>query len=160
MLIENANKGNSKNVRVLERLLETVGTKYSSANGGVNRALYLLENLEKRLGAEIRGTFTEDELKAILDANNGTMVSEPFWGSQRAMAIQMEDAEQFDQVGKKWGVDVSVIIEKIQDLSPASFLYFHEEIYRFWNEPPAYGSPAPQITLFIEKYVDNDTPNE
>ena len=160
MIIENANNQNSKQIRVLERLIETITSKYDSANSGVNRSLYLLENLEKRLAAEIRSVFTEDELKAILDANNGTMISEPFWGSQRAMVIQMEDGDEYDQVGKKWSVSVPVICEKIMALSPAAFLFFHEDIYRYWNEPPAYGSPSPSIVSFIKKYVVYDTPNE
>ncbi len=162
MIVENANNQNSKQIRVLERLLENITSRYASANGGVNRALYLLENLEKRLTAEIRGLFTEDQLKAILDANNGTLISEPFWGSQRAMVIQMQDGDEYDQLGKKWGVSIEAICNKINKLSPAAFLYFHEEIYRFWNEPPAYGSPSPSITSFIEKYTSHgyDTPNE
>lgn len=160
MLIENANNQNSKQIRVLERLLEIVTSAYESANGGVNRSLYLLENLEKRLALEIRGVFTANELKCILDANNGTMISEPFWGSQRAMVIQMQDGDEYDRIGEKWGVSIAEICTKIQQLSPAAFLYFHEEIYRFWNEPPAYGSPAPELDFFIEKYSSDDTPNE
>ena len=159
MIVENANPQNSKQVRVLERMLETIASKYDSANNGVNRALYLLENLEKRLAAELRGVFTQPELQAILDANNGTMITEPFWGSQRAMVFQMEDSEKYDSMGKKWGVNIPELCKKIEALSPAAFLFFHEEIYRFWNEPPAYGSPAPQIASFIEKYA-HGTPDE
>jgi len=159
MIVEKANQNNSRQIRVLENLLTTIGQKYESANGGVNRSLYLLDNLEKRLATEIRGTFTEQELQAMLDANNGTLITEPFWGSQRAMVIQLEDGDIYDNLGQKWGVDIPKLSFKIMQLSPAAFLFFHEEIYRFWNEP-TYGSPTPQLHLFIEKYVTHDTPNE
>lgn len=154
MIVENANAKNAKQIRVLETILQEVGNNYSSANMGVNRSLYLLLNLEKRLSAELKGVFTKAELSALLDANNGVLIAEPFWGSQRMMVFSLEDSEEFEGLGAKWEISINKLCSKIKALSPAVFLFLHEEIYRFWNEVPAYGSPSPSIEDFLKKYCD------
>jgi predicted 3-demethylubiquinone-9 3-methyltransferase (glyoxalase superfamily) len=66
----------------------------------------------------------------------------------------LEDAEKFDHLSDRWGIDFEVLINKIKSLSVAGLYFLQEEIDRFWNEPSAYGAPSPDLELFLDKFTE------
>lgn len=149
MLLPTALPNNSKQKRVLENLLKEIQSLYteSSDQVAVNRMLLFSFELRKRLSNELKGIFTRSELSLIVDAENGTLISPQYWGSQQMMAIHLNDAHNLDGLGQKWNVDIDALIEKIEDIPASLFLFLHEEIYRFWNE----GENS--LEEFLEKYA-------
>lgn len=152
MVVEHANTNNSKQKRIIESLLEQVQKRYDSDQAGTNRLLAYVFELERKLSYELKGLFTKSELSLIADAENGTMITPQYWGNKRMLLIQLEDANQFDNISEKWDVDFDNLIGKIKNIPDSLLLFLHEEIYRFWNESPAYGSPTPNLDAFTSKY--------
>lgn len=149
MLLPTALPNNSKQKRILTALLYEVQRLYpeSSDQVAVNRFILYTIELEKRFSIELKGIFTRSELSLIIDAENGTMINTQYWGSQQMMAIHLNDAHNLDGLGTKWGVDIDHLIEKIEEMPKSLFLFFHEQVYRFWNE----GENS--LEEFLEKYA-------
>lgn len=136
MVTDIANPKNSKQKRILNDLLAQVDHLYPSSSDqvAVNRLLSYAIKMDKMMAAEIKGLFSKNELMALVDANNGVLVAEPFWGSQRAMAFSLEDAESMDNLGTRWETSIEDLINKIKNMPSSLFLFLHEKIYRFWQE--------------------------
>lgn len=145
MLNNTPTHNNAKNVRIVEEQLHQVEVLYDSRPNGVQRLLSFSLKVGEMLREEIRGHFTAAELNAITDNENGTLIDERYWGNKRMFLISLEDGFELDGLGAKWEVSFEEVKRKINSLSDPAFLYFHEAIYRFWNEAASYGSPAPSL---------------
>ncbi len=157
MIAPNASQENAKNIRVLEKeILEQIDKQYESRTKGVNRLLLFAVKQQELLHEEIRGVFRKEELFAMLDNENGTMIDSRYWGRKRMFLFSLEDGVALDGLDTKWGVDFYVIKDKVESLSNAAFLYLHEQLYLFWNEAPAYGSPSPSLDSFWKKFKPNE----
>lgn len=136
MVTDIANPQNSKQKRILNDLLAQVDQLYPSSSDqvSVNRMLAYNIRMEKIMMNEIQGFFSKNELMAIIDANNGVMITPPFWGNPTAMVLSLEDAETLDGLGTKWEINIHDLNKKLLKMPRSLFLFLHEQIYRFWQE--------------------------
>lgn len=148
-----ANKDNAKQVRLLDTTLDKVDQYYKSRNEGSNRLLLAAVEAIKLAQAELR-RFNKNELTAILQSFNGTIVS-PDMARKWAMVHQLQDAERLEGLSSSFGIDFPILMGKVEEINPAAFPAIFEIIHIFWNE----GS---YITLeaFLEKCSQDATSNE
>lgn len=142
----------SKNIRVLDTRIAQIEQLYDTRPTAVNRLLGFALKSFAILHKEVKDVFTPNELKAILDNENGTMIDERYWGNKQMFLYSLYDGFELDGIGNKWGVSYDEISEKINALPDAAFLYFHESVYRFWNESVAYGSHSPDLEKFVNDF--------
>jgi len=144
---------NDPTIRITQELADQIDQRYTSRTNGVNRLTALALRLEDRAINEIqRQFFTEEELTAMIDAQNGVLLDERSWGNKKLYLFGLEDAFQLEGLGARHGCDYASIEKKILELSDMAFFILHEDLYRFWNERPAFGAPAPELEKFLEKY--------
>lgn len=155
MLNKRAAIENSKNVRILDEQLEWITKIYESRPYGINRLLCYAENQMQIARGELKGVFTRAELSAMVDNENGVLIDKRYWGNKRMFLHALEDGVNLDGLAEKWGVDYDTMKEKIMGIPDSTFLYLHEQIYVFWNERRAYGSPAPSLDKFVDVFCDD-----
>lgn len=97
--------------------------------------------------------FTPDELRLLCDIQNGSVFDASQAASVRMWVASIEDADHYDGIGEKWGVDIPQLIEKVQQIPVLEVYFWREEISRFWDVRSAYGSPSPDLDGFIKKYA-------
>ena len=153
MLLQKASTENSKTVRVLNVSLEAIRHDYENSTNGTNRMIMFALRARKMIHNEVKGVFSKNELHAMLDNENGTMIELRYWGNKQMFMYSLEDGVKYDGLDKRWEVDFESIKEKIDKLSDVAFLYLHESIYCFWNESVSYGSPAPSMEKFIKDFT-------
>lgn len=138
-------KTNTKSIRLNPQTEEEFEKLFGSAYAGGTRAAEAYLWLRRYTLKGIKGILTENELYAITDSLNGSIMEPQFIVNQSAVIAHIEDADQFEGLGKKWDIDINALIEKLKSMSPADLYFLHDEIDRFWNIPGAYGSPNPEL---------------
>jgi len=142
-------------IRISPDAIEQITKLYDSKQRGNHRLLCFALKLRGQLHKEVRGIFTHAELSAMLDNENRTLIGERYWGNKRMFLYSLEDGFNLDGLAQKWSVEYDAIKAKVNALSDPAFLYLHESIYQFWNESTAYGSPAPRMDEFLDKFCSD-----
>jgi len=143
-----------KNIRVEQSLLDQLDQLFKYKQEGVQVAIETFLALRKIALVSLKGYFTEPEIKALVDAYNGTLLTKSLQHRSEMIAAQIEDAETYDGTLSKWfGYKVTKdqvddLSEKIRRLSDLQAFFLQEELYRFWNGP-GYGSPMPDLDQFV-----------
>lgn len=135
-------------IRVNTISLESAASMYESKQQGVDRCLAGYLSLQIRTIYELKGIFEGSEIKLLADAFNGTLLS-PDMMHKSILIAQIEDAEQYDNLGAKWEVNIPQLVDKAKTLTNAQAYFLIDEIYRFWNVPDAYGSPDPDLDKLL-----------
>lgn len=113
------------------QLMDAVAGLYGKQGEGVTSALDCFLELNRRMTA-IKLPFSREELIAIIDAYNGTMMDRKFFVLD-FFRVQMEDAEAYESTCTRHGCDVQTLIEKAGTLHYAELFFMLEQINRFWN---------------------------
>jgi hypothetical protein len=134
-----AKKQNNKTETLSFRIDETLAGKIEarvsnwleSSHAVARRELERYYEVLQRELASI--SLTESEANLLCDVCNGTSF-EPiaFVG---ALYIQVEDGDELEGVGEKWGVDAKAFAEKLKALSFTQCLALVDAVERFWIEP-------------------------
>lgn len=88
---------------------------FGNANAGVTWTAEAIPHLYKRALSEIRGRFTEHELKLMIEALNGTILT-PMLASQHLL-LGVHDSIEMSRLDKKWEVDRVEVLGKITALT-------------------------------------------
>ena len=62
------------------------------------------------------------------------------------------DGEEYGGELSKRNVSVQGMIEKIGELTIIQAYFIHDELYRFWNDKNAYGTPKPDIEILLNTF--------
>jgi len=126
-------------------------SNFQSRNAGAEKTLTIYPYLWNYTLAEMRGIFTEAEIKYLVDIGNGFALSGTVMDLRYEVWIaQIEDADRFDGIGAKWEVSVADLCAKVKSLTAAQVYFMQENIQSFW-----YGNTEgnPDLEKFIEKFV-------
>lgn len=93
----------------VEEYLKTVSR---SVNAGAEYAIQSFPPLYRRTLMELKGRFTEDELKLIIDVMKGTKLMPTHAGNH--LIANVEDGIALDGLDKKWGANPK---EKLRELT-------------------------------------------
>lgn len=106
---------------------------WGSTSAGATKAVDAYINLRKRVLHNIKGHFTPNELKLLVDNQNGTIFSADLFSSAQTLLHAVEDGISLDGIDQKWEVDTKPFFKKINALSDSEAYFLREEIDRFWN---------------------------
>lgn len=116
-------------VQLVEQMILQSGT---SPDILVN-SMQFLQQIRAYSTREIRGKFTVDEWKYLADSLNGTIITPEFRCNQGGLIASIEDSNDFDGLGAKWDVDITVFIEKVKQLTGAQIEAVYTQVEKFWN---------------------------
>ena len=126
------------NVRLEAEAAEALGAYADTLTGAATLACGLMPIVVARGLAELRGRFTEAELKLVLDALNGVGLGLLYSPSGAALAgqhlvITVRDAIELNAADAKWGVFGSTLVEKLEGLSVLHRIALELWTVRLWR---------------------------
>ena len=81
-------------------------------------------------------SFTSEQIKYIADMLNGSLYN-PSIPPQKYLQIQVLDADEYDNLGGKWGVDSMELAKKIAKLTSHQAYAIIRKIQNWWDKPNA-----------------------
>jgi hypothetical protein len=123
------------------------GTSYQAGT----RAIEAYKWIRRYSVNSLKGKLTKKELSAIVDSLNGSMFEDQFAINHVAFIAHLEDADKFESLGVRWGINIDSLKKKIEKMSPAEIYFLQEEINRFWTleSENGYGSPNPALEKLL-----------
>ncbi len=92
-----------------------------------------LQMIRRRSQGELKGIFTPAEWSYMADSLNGTMITAEFRCLPVALVAGIEDSDQYDGLGAKWGVDVKKLCAKVEKLTAAQVDAVFARVEAFWD---------------------------
>lgn len=98
---------------------------------------------------ELKGVFTPNEMKYLVDISNATMFMPEYAASLSMLLARVEDANELEGMAEKWNVDFIVFKQKVERLTAAQVYFLQLECYNYW-----YGSDdAPgDLDKFVQTF--------
>lgn len=125
----------SKNATI--RLPEETQNRLKENFGGIQTAISLIvepfEKLRILTLSELKGYFTKEEMTALVDSQNGTMLTPDFIYNKSFLIAQLEDFEQLEAGFSRHNADYGNVIGKINSLSQSQVYFLLISIHISWN---------------------------
>lgn len=126
----------------IAKLLAEVDDRPTTAS---QTAIELFVFIRRATLAELKGTFTGPEIKAMVDAYNGTMLVNKYLANTKMFAAHMEDAETLDGTCTRHQANAKQLLIKLEKLTSAQAATMQLELSLFWKAPDS------NLDKFIEK---------
>lgn len=130
---------------------QKLATLYGSVYAGIQKSVAAFSVLQSLSLIELKGMFTREEIIAMVDSLNGSIHEDRFMANKKMMLYGLEDSEALDKRFTMHGASFHDFNKKFNVLTSAQCYFLIEEIRRFWDDAPAYGSPTPDLEKLIEK---------
>lgn len=106
-------------------------------------------NYVVRTMAQVAKSLTRQELTAIVDALNGTMITTDILFVPGWLLIQMEDAETYDATISRHGADAAVLLPKIKAMDGVQMYAIYAIVREFWNSP----AERQDLNRFLDRFA-------
>ena len=141
-------------VRLSPQVEQMLTEIYGKKTPGAERASECFPYIRRHTLFELKGYFTPEELKGMVDSYNGTLMDTQWMPIKDMVIGHLEDADKFEHISTKWGFNLDQLREKIKKLTSAHVFFLQEEINRFWNYDNAYASDdnsGPDLEKFVNE---------
>ena len=81
---------------------------------------------------ELKGVFTPNEVKYLVDISNATMFMTEYAASLSMLIARVEDANELEGMAEKWGVDFDKFKQKLEKLTASQVYFLQLECYNYW----------------------------
>lgn len=135
-------------IRLNEKTVSAYETDYKNATSAATQAAESFWIIRRYALNELKGIFSKEEITALCDIFNGTII-QPEFSNKSVLIAQLEDSEKFEDISSRHGFDYEKLQSKIEQLTSAQVFFLIHEIDRFWNDPQAYDSPSPDINKLV-----------
>jgi len=136
--------------RLDEKTVKMIETTFDSNYNGVKVATESFFFLRSKMQNEIKGIFSENELKAIVDMFNATMF-DPQLAQKMVLKAEIEDSEIYDGTLTKWDVSKDVILAKVDNMTEAQAFFIMFEAWNFWYSPEK--TQPKDLDKFVKQYL-------
>lgn len=125
----------SKNatIRLQDQTHEFLKSNFEGIQSGISLIVEPFDRLLRITISELKGFFTREELIAILDSQNGVMLTPDFIYNKAFFLAQLEDFEMLENGISKHGADPVSLFDKIKTMPSVQVYYFILDIHLFWN---------------------------
>lgn len=120
-------------IRIEENILNTIKTNFASAQAGLTLIIEPFDRLRMITIAELKGYFTREEIIALADSQNGTMLTPDYIYNKAFILAQLEDFQTFEGGISRHEADPETLINKVKNLSHSQVYYLLMHIHIFWN---------------------------
>lgn len=131
------------------RMLAEIDSKPTTA---AQTVLEIFTHLRRATLNELRGKFSQEEIFALADSFNGLLATWQFMANPSVLVSHFEDANLYESVCDRHGVNYEPLIEKLKQLTAAQATILQLEFIRFWNceGDGGYGSPSPDLEKLVK----------
>jgi hypothetical protein len=105
--------------------------------------------LQMRTLYELKGMFSREEIMAICDNMNGSMISPEFASSSDMLMSYLQDGDKYDGLFRKWGIDGDDFLKRITALTSAQTWFLMDAVRRYWDQDSAKEN---SLIEFAEKF--------
>ena len=84
-----------------------------------------------------------------MDVARTTMFDQVFAAQKVSLIASIEDSEKYESTASKWGVDLKVLLSKVDKLTAAQCFFIQRETYLFWYGDNTSGN----LDEFIERFL-------
>lgn len=125
----------SKNatIRLQDETHEFLKTNFDGIQSGISLIVEPFDRLRQITIKELKGYFTREEITALIDSQNGTMLTPDFIYNKSFLLAQLEDFEMLEGGISRHKGEPSELFEKIQELSSVQVYYILLDIHIFWQ---------------------------
>lgn len=125
----------SKNatIRLQDETHEFLKSNFEGIQSGISLIVEPFDRLLRITISELKGFFTREELIAILDSQNGVMLTPDFIYNKAFWVAQLEDFEMLENGISKHGAVPNDLFAKIKTMPSVQVYYFIIDIHLFWN---------------------------
>lgn len=125
----------SKNVtiRLQDETHEFIKTNFEGMQSGVSIIVESFDKLRLVTIAELKGYFSEAELIALTDSQNGVMLTPDFVYNKSFLLAQLEDFEMLESGISRHNADAKILFDKIKQLSHSQVYFLVMHLHIFWQ---------------------------
>ena len=124
-------------LRLLPELIDYVNTDSGSLAKDMSDAIRTLRAIRNTSTYEIKGLFTAPEWMFLIDSLNGYMQTESFCCNAGALIAHCDDAEKYEGVATRYGINLDALSQKISALHGANIEAIYYRVSHFWAHPEA-----------------------
>ena len=129
----NPNQFYNAQVKLTEKIKNEISEMYGNANKAANIMLPGMLQLRLYTLFEIKGKFTEKELKLMIDRANGLLLDPQMMPNKDAFYYGIKDAIELDRLDSKWEVDKEIMEIMMEGFVPTNPKFEYEKSPRFWE---------------------------
>lgn len=122
-------------IRIPSELADWLTADGQSINQAVISCAENLKMIRIVSTGELKGLFTVEEWKFLIDSLNGTIVDGVYRCNVSALVALCEDSEKYNHAASRWGVDINGLCEKIKGLKGAHIDAIYSRTESFWANP-------------------------
>lgn len=122
-------------MRLPQDVVDCITSNGDSITDGVKEIVRKLQTHERYATLELKGKFVPKEWCFFADSLNGTMMQDDFRYYPDALIAHNQDAQLYDDMATKWGVDLDALNEKCKHLTAAQVEALYRRIEKFWEHP-------------------------
>jgi len=119
------------NARINDNTEEFLNTFFKTKSSGAEYILDAMPGFYKRALHDIKDLFSDNELKAMIDTFNGTMLTPNLAGQH--LHFGLVDSIELDGLDKKWDLDTESFLDKTRSLKPFESAMLEIWISGYWN---------------------------
>ncbi len=90
-----------------------------------------------RTKKELKLMFSEDELNYIYDMLNSTLIQADQCSVRTVLAAEVEEADKYDGLGEKWGVNAQELAAKISGMAEFQAYTLAKMADEYWSQKEA-----------------------
>lgn len=120
-------------VRLPENIINEIKENFEGFNAGISLIVEPFDRLRRVTINELKGYFTREEIVALVDSLNGTMLTPEFIYNKQFWVIQLEDFENLENGISRHSANSKILLEKIENLSQSQVYFLLIDIHIFWN---------------------------
>lgn len=124
-------------IRVSDIAISAATSTYGAKVTGLQMAAEGFFQIRKRTIEELRGTFPKNEVFALCDDLNGTMLVPEYQANPSILWAHLEDGNQYEGLFAKWKIDSTAFQERIMALTAAQCFFLQDQIAQFWERGDA-----------------------
>jgi len=116
--------------KTIAQIEKTFPTTYHGLRTTIE-SFFVLRNYSMK---EIRGTFNDNEVVAMLKIYKGTTFA-PTLASRQTLQLAIEDGEQYQRIVSENGADLKELLNKIELLTNTQAFWLLFELQTYWSAP-------------------------
>lgn len=121
------------NLRLPEEMVEYLTRNNDSINQAVISEINTIRRIRTVAMGELKGLFSPEEWIFLVDAFNGTLIDEIFCANVGAFMAACEDADRYEGLAVKHGIELSSFLAKVKTLHGANIEAIYSRIKEYWE---------------------------
>ena len=121
-------------IRITDDSEKLLTPLFDNRNEAIQAAIDAYNSIRRYTLNEITGIFTREEIIAMVDNLNGTLLQPEYQANKDIYIAHLEDGEKFENLSARFEVDFKTLKAKVEGLTAAQIFFIQAEIERFWRQ--------------------------